>query len=127
MPHTPLVGCVPTHMDGGFTPFISANTCIAPPGNVSECSTDSVYNNHVTLWTVITLHIISSSDICFLNSPTDQASSDNASSVGLLAEGFAKKGWSMTNKQNKNFNINGRRFFSTASSSNEHDTTCMYV
>lgn len=53
----------------------------------------------------------------------NQASSDNASSVGLLAEGFAKKGWSMTNKQN----INGRRFFSTASSSNEHDTTSLLL
>ena len=37
MSHTPLVGHVATHL--ASTPFILSNTCFAPLGNFSECST----------------------------------------------------------------------------------------
>lgn len=37
----------------------------------------------------------------FISRPVDQASADNASAVGLMAESFAKKGWEFALKQDQ--------------------------
>ena len=48
-----------------------------------------------------------------LLSPTEQASSDNAQAVGMMAENFAKKGWHFAQMQQKPGGSGGRSPFGT--------------
>ncbi len=62
----------------------------------------------------------------------DQASSDNARDVGLLAEGFAKKGWSIAENSSKIHiapSIDGKRSYSTSSahSLSTNEITCQLI
>lgn len=58
--------------------------------------------------------------VCFLlrlhSLTTDQASADNAQTVGLMAEKFAKKGWHFAQKQDGKSSLNpsGTRAYSTS-------------